>query len=383
MRIAFHRRLHALPMRDECGSVALIVATSLVVVFGAAALSIDAGGAWTLRRALVGATDATALAAAHKLATSGPAVCAEATAVGTASAVGGDAEAVFQANQPGGSLESFGVQPFGGTCLNAAGRVVVRASRSGPAFFARVFGLKDVRVRSTSVAQWGGLHAITGLRPIGVCVTNPHIAEWQALRGTPAYDALAGTPEHPAYAGAGVVHRVYFEKTSPDACSSKDIAGNWGWIDFTDTNTPNGADALGDQLLNGYDGTVTVDDCNNLVPGDQDCAVETGAVASTKSALDELLCPAGTTTDRCRSFPIVVYDSATGSGSTAAYNQVWFLGVVLRGYAKITGSPTPNSYFDFEFVELNWPGVSGPDMPTAAVRGVQLCGVDADVRCDV
>src|SRR2546427_12837476 len=52
-------------MRDERGISAVVVVVSLIALFGAAVLSIDAGSAWATRRKIVTATDAAALAAAR------------------------------------------------------------------------------------------------------------------------------------------------------------------------------------------------------------------------------------------------------------------------------------------------------------------------------
>ncbi|MFA5787820.1 MAG: pilus assembly protein TadG-related protein [Actinomycetota bacterium] len=419
-------------LRDERGVSAIIVAIALVLLFGAAALSIDAGSVWKTRRDLITDTDAAALAAARYLSGARPGACLLAAAQGRGSAAFQEALSVLGENDLRTELEP-GLEGFQIVCVGEAGLVRVRARLGAHLTFAPVLGFNDIRVFSGSTAQFGPLSSVTNLRPIGLCAADEHIGEWIAAQGNPndpVYKLLRGLPDpttpgltdHPEYAGAGVVHRIPFTKSQDSDCG--DSEGNWGWLDFNGNEPPNGADALKEWLLDGYDGFVYDGSTypptlGGNTPGDEDCEVRgpddnspdpcegnPGANDSTKSALNEILCPAGTAADNCPfSFPVVVYDTVTGTGSNAEYHLVGFLGVVLRGYNKVTGQqgqgggqdkdkgkplpprPTDNDpWFDLEFVWYESGDTTIGSVPSSvipALWGVQLCGVDKTEKCDV
>jgi hypothetical protein len=380
-------------LRGDRGAATVLVAITLVVLFGAAALSIDAGSLWHTRRDVITDTDAAALAAAGHLLEDGS----------QCDTAGAEAESdqYLGLNDAATVPDTFSVSYYNGDCTLGAGTVEVAAHKEAQLTFAPVLGVTTAPVKARSVAQYGALNTISGLRPIGICVANSHIQEWIAAGGDPAdptYAALRGNPaeDHPIYSAAGVVHRIYFEKEQEAACGDSD--GNWGWLDFNGNDPPNGSAALNDRLRYGYEGPVSLggpasgdEDCQP-VSGSDDCPGSPGANASTKDALDFIKCPATTPTSDCLQFPVIVYDQVTGGGgSKARYHPVAFLGVVLRGYAKITGSPEPDSYFDFELVRLQWQGNVGPNPQGStgvpAIAGVQLCGggygATQDNNCNV
>ncbi|MGH2691236.1 MAG: hypothetical protein ACRDHM_01905 [Actinomycetota bacterium] len=392
--------------RDD-GASAVFVVIVLAVIFGAGALAIDAGSLWHTRRDLIADTDSASLAAASFLLENGPAACTAATTSPT-SAARTEATGYLAKNDAETSLGTFSVTPYGGDCSSRAGRVEVTGSKPADLTFASILGVDSANVQSRSVAQYGAIKTATGLRPIGICVDNSHVQEWIAVDGdtsSPAYAALWGVDDalcsvscgHPAYGDpstVGVVHRIYFTKEMEGSCG--DSAGSWGWLDFNGSTPPNGADALKEWLESGYDGQVTLggpglgdEDCEMGTSAYDDCEANSGANASTKAKLEGLTCPATTETGKCRSFAVVVYDHVEGTGSNADYHHVGFLGVVLRGFNKVTGTPTDESYFDLEFVELQWQGVIGPDPggPVPPLTGVQLCGggyaSTNDTKCDV
>lgn len=393
------RRLGA-TSRDEAGFAAVFVAVAVFLIFGAALISVDAGSVWTSRRDLITGTDAAALAAARFFSRSAQAACS-----GPGQAAGqGEAQLLLAGNNPSSELIEFAVVPS--DCAAGAGHVKVGATQPAAAFFAPIFEIDDIEVSSASVAQYGQIVTLTRLRPIGLCAETAHVAEWTASGGnpeSPAYRALDGfddplTPlyDHPGddvYPGAGVVHRIGFEKTSDAECGA-DSPGNWGWLDFNGAALPNGSTALAQWLLNGYPEPVTLgtaaygdEDCEKDRKGAQDCDANPGAHSSTKKALDRIKCKRAVPTSRCLAFPVIVYDQVSGRGATAEYHHVAFLGVVLRGHKKVTGTPAPDSHFDFEFVDLLWEGTIGiGPSGIPGVRGIGLCGIDSDTaehRCDV
>ncbi|MGH2830824.1 MAG: hypothetical protein ACRDJM_10110, partial [Actinomycetota bacterium] len=314
-----------------------------------------------------------------------------------------EAETIVEANDERSAVTGFSVTPTGGNCLAESGRVRVDGRLSAPLTFAGLFGITDVPVASTSIAQWGPLSAATGMRPVGICDKSEHFLEWTLhLAGE---DTTWGTgPDHRTSPDGGIVHRIYFQR-GPSGCGS--AAGNWDWLDFNGSEPPNGNQALRDWLHDGYPGEVSigdpdtgrVKDCNPGAPGDQDgCDPKTGAGGgSFISSLEYLR-------DNRIVFPIIVYDKVvdvrdtagcstpppwTGSGSNARFCHVAFLLVRVHGWDQITGNLGENSYFDLEFIDEWWVGSIGgnPSGPIPTTHGVSLCGggygTTIDERCDV
>jgi hypothetical protein len=370
-------------LRDDQGVAAIIVAICLVAIFGAAVLAIDAGSLWTTRRHLITGTDAAALAAARFFDENPGAVCTN-TSSGRQ-----EAEGLLTGNDASSTMEEFSVSAYNGDCASGAGHVRVQARLRAQSAFAGIFGRANLSALSISTAQWGPLVSAIGARPIGICDKSPRFSEWATM--TPGdYQALmtAPLPDHAnsLYPGASMpVQRVFFEKIGggSDCSSGNTGAGNWAWLDFDGTFGGNGSPAVDARLVGGYDDTValTPHDCNPADDGGQDCPTQTGALGnSTRDSLDVLLCPPDTPTENCKTFMIVVYDSLSGTGNNTMYRQIAFLGVVLRGYNKVTGNPGPDSWFDFEFVHAQFTGSVGPNPSgsTPTVHGVQICGVDHD-----
>jgi hypothetical protein len=131
--------------RAEDGAVLVIVALSLLAMFGMMVLVVDVGSLLYARRALVNAADAAALAAAQS--------CGQKEGMG---------EAVVQArfyavaNQTGADLVS-GFPTFFPSCDSPAGLVTVQVTTDRPLFFAPVLGADaEAAVTTEAVASWGG-----------------------------------------------------------------------------------------------------------------------------------------------------------------------------------------------------------------------------------
>jgi hypothetical protein len=391
------RRIRAMLKRED-GISSVIVGIAIMTLFGFAVISVDAGSLWSTRRGLVTDTDAGAHAAALYLVSKRGVSC-------DVSGAQTEAANLLTQNNPKSQLTNFVVTSPSPGC--EYGTVRVDGEVDAPLYFAGILGFKNINAFSSSTAEWGMLSAARGLRPIAICDKDPHFQEWKAAyarSSNPAQDAaymaLDGTDDpltplfpppdngvsdngkdHPQYGTqVGVVHRMGFEKVRDTDCGTS--PGNWGWIDFDPP--AGGASELRDRILNGYDDEVTLgspargdEDCNPTKSGLQDCGPESGAVASTKSDLNKILCAASTPASNCIQFAIVIYDNVVGNGAGARYHPVAFLGVVLRGYSKVTGNPAPDSYFDFEFIGLTLEGnvtKTNPSPGFPPILGVQLCG---------
>lgn len=406
---------------DEEGAAAVFVAFVLVVVFGAGMLAIDAGSLWTTRRQVITATDSAALAAVAHFAENTGVACSNPNAATP------EAQTLLDENE----AVMTGTPEVKPTCPGGrSGSVRVEATREVPLFFAPLFGRTSSQAASSATAEWGPTNIGTGIRPIAVCVADPHVVEWIALKNNTLtqelYDGLRGIDDgdalgdmydarydHPTegyvtgkgakgtYSQAGVVHRIAFEKfKNPTACGSS--SGNWGWLCFAE-RTKCGASSIKTWLEAGYHENVDLgeaapgdEDCDLGTAGYQDCLSHTGAIAATEAALDALVCPGTQDPESCdaagKSFPIQIFDEVSGSGKSD-YSPAAFLGVVLRGYYRVTGAgcdtnPTKCGWFDFEFIDYVTSGPVGPVNPLLpTISSFGLCGVDHDVagftgRCD-
>lgn len=382
----------------EDGVSAVIVAISLVAIFGAAVLSVDAGSVWKTRRDLITDTDGAAAAAALFMNRRNSASC-----VGAEAAARDEALGVLQQNNPESRLVDFKLEPYvgvGGVPDCRAGVAQVDAENDADLAFAGIFGFNNVDVFSSTSAQWGLLVSLKGkLWPIGICDETTHYIEWATIGQTDptAYSLLPtlNPLEHPTYSGAGVVHRIRFEKVqnvgAAEACG--DAPGNWDHLDYDGQDGDNGIPALRKRWEFGYDGEVWLDDsltpedewdCNEVDSGkygaNDPCSPQTGGGGgSIDPALEKVKCVGATQAciEAGKAYFITVYHSLSGQGAQADYEHVAWVGVLLRGWSSpITGTPQPDNYFDFEFVFV--PQTSGsigvPSTTTIGPRGSQICG---------
>lgn len=330
--------------QGEDGISAVITVISLFGVLTALLLSLDAGNVWQTRRAVVTATDATALEQARIAAISGPAAaCA-------------DYSSSLKRNA-GNATQPVTCTVVQGPTANT-GYITVEARKPVPVRFGGIYGQGDTTAFSSSSARWGYITRLEAARPIGICIANEHVASY-----------ISGGPDIGIHPSPGV-HRVMFTKANPAQCGTS-APGNWGFIDFDGGS--NSSTDLRQWLISGYQGTVAVGDCDAVAPVGTPCSGDTGSAGgSIASALDTLVASG-------QPFPIVIFDSAMGTGSTVSYNVHSFLGVILHGY-KVNGAQATR-YFDLEFTRLIRSGnccqVAGPN---TGVLGIRLCGIDHDAR---
>jgi hypothetical protein len=386
------QRLH-----DERGVSAVIVAVSLIGLFGAAVLAIDAGSAWATRRHIVTSTDAAALAAARLYASglANPCTVAGETA--------GEAESTSVLKGNAAKAEPLDYEVTVSGCPDhPVGHVRVDARLGSKQAFSGIFGFDQTKPFSSSTAEFGYLIGLGKLRPIAICDqatlafpnqpsatppgpadstgAYPHYALWNWLRkgkraGGPApydtsftqtdYNRYWGThaTEYPAVsivnpdsinngktylpiaAGGGVVHRI----NAKDTCGG---GASWrGWVDLNGTGGPgsgSGTADLADWLEEGFDGTVNLGDPvtgeDPACPepgGSEDCSVQGGNhnAKILDDALNAITCPATQTSEWCKDnkyvFPIILDNGVTaGPPGDGFVNQIGFLYVIMRGWGS-------------------------------------------------
>lgn len=363
--------------REERGVSAVIVGISLVAIFGAAVLSIDAGNLWQSRRHIITGTDAGALAEAKALAMQNAVVSSCTTA--WSSALEENVSDVFDDDC---SILLSG-PGFGAVAVE--GRIPVDYR------FAGILGFSDGAAYSMSAAMYGHLTAAEALRPIGLCLEDEHVDSWlaQINLGLPPIMHPPDDYESPDTPGS-VVHHVPFAKQFPGLCG--DAEGSWAFMDYeVDKNGEPGTSEVRDWLINGFQGHMVsvsgagIGDCLEEDPANPDnddaepCNAVTGAkTLGLQEGFDYLIDPDGDGVKNPIAFPIVIYDVATGQGAGAEFNVVAYVKVRLWDY-RVTG-PQVDWFLDLEFVEGTIDGFccAKTAFLDAGTFGIRLCDVDHD-----
>lgn len=161
----------------ERGAVAVIFAISLIAIVAIAVLTIDAGGLFYQRRAMVNAADAAALAAAQSCAT-----ITDTTDPET------EADTNATSNVPGLTASDGGITAVVGCDTNGQGHVTVDYSIQQALFFAQVLGFgNSATVGGTATAAWG---PTGGGNPVPIVLNQ---ATFQGNCDLPLPDSQKGT----------------------------------------------------------------------------------------------------------------------------------------------------------------------------------------------
>ncbi len=155
-------------LKEEKGSVLVLVAIGFVVLLGFAALVADYGVVALERRKMVTAADAGALAGARVLLESGPAAkgAAEQVAFDYAVANGADPGMV--------SVDVDDSYNFNGSQIQA---VVVNVGQAKDFFFARIFGLESTNVFAEAVGVWSYLGSSGSMFPMYIDISEIDIEQ--------------------------------------------------------------------------------------------------------------------------------------------------------------------------------------------------------------
>lgn len=316
----------------ERGATLVFVAIALVVLCGAAALTIDIGNGWVTRRNLVTATDAAALAAAQEYAGGGDGCASTATSY----VLNNNPSATGITCTPGGSP--------------ATGWVTVYAEDNVSTWFAAVLGRGDYTSNSASTARWGSASTVTGLRPLALCAAAFGVEDWIAKPSQT------------------ITRTIDYSKTGQAAsCDSgqNGVGGNWGMMDFNGVSGGNNDSK--DWILSGYDGVVQAGSPNGTC-NDEPWACyqpEPGnALPGVKKELNQIL-------GQEIVLPIInwVVDS---NGQNAQFHIMGFANVIINSY-KFNN----NGYIQVTFL----PGLIEGDCCSSSggptnVKVIGQCAVD-------
>ena len=381
-------------VRDERGVSAVVVAVSLVALFGAAVLSVDAGALFTARRNMVNATDSAALTGAREAIghTSGGACPTDVETVVVARLVEQD---------PNAELVACTLNPS----TDKVGYITVDARRDVELRFGGILNLGTHGAFSSTSVRYGFPTGAAGLRPIGICINNDHIQEWLNLKqilddAFPENDAAAlssynllkgilppntpgdpGLNPHPNYNGtfadAGVVHRIFFNRANAQgSCGDTAAEGNWGWLDYNcPPSCANPNTDLREWVQFGYSGQVNIHEPTPLCTSvDLLDGCVNGQTGSRGVAMDDEL---DHLVDNEIRFYIPIFDGADGGGENVVFTVRAFVGLILRGY-KSTGNEN-DRYLDVEFYDAIIQGgcCSNTGISTGTLV-TKICAVDHD-----
>lgn len=219
-------------LREEKGSVLVLVAIGMIVFLGMTALVLDSGQQYITKSRLQNAVDAAALAGAQDLVFADDGVTATATAT-------------TYLDENGIILPEVGVENPDDISITFNNpdytEITVTATRDVSFRFAPIFGNDDKYKHNTigasaKVAVYP-IKSTTGVLPIGIRQDSFKLGE---------------------------PIKVYTETNSP---------GNFGWVDL-DGDPGGGANAITEWVANGYEGELSVDDTIYSEPGKMQNAVE-------------------------------------------------------------------------------------------------------------
>jgi Flp pilus assembly protein TadG len=312
---------------EEQGAVLAMVAISLIVLLGMAVLTFDLGRGVFLKRNMVNAADAGALAAARE--------CG--LAHGEASAKTAAGQLVGE-NNDSAAVTGFEINPDPAVCSGAGnpnpdGKNTVTVTVNVPQeyFFAQIFGFDGGTVAATATAEWTG------------GVANPVPLK---LNAADVQDCTSGG-------------ECYFE-------FAKDKTGSQrGWLDFpqgwpTDNNDPRrctsqagGSNELGDYIEQmGLEGQIAL----QAVPAPTYvCAAGGVPDRLVEDIVDWLNATADLTPTPIIDFPVVACDGGaapcypwfTGGGERGAYPVIDFAGLnVVQAWSGKAAQDNPNCEFE-------------------------------------
>jgi Putative Flp pilus-assembly TadE/G-like len=287
--------------KDSCGQAFVLTIMFLLVLMGMATAVLDVGSWYRAHRALQATVDAAALAGAQAL----PGDSGEASALAN----------LYATKNGGGSMTitfSAGVVPDD--------TINVEGTRPAPGFFAKVFGVDSITVRTHAKARAGYPTAAKWVAPIVVNVNH---------------DMLKNCPSDPPCKNDTSLEYYHLKNKG----AQNDGAGSFGFINLTGDNGV-GSNELGEWISEGFD---------QLLEVNQDYLVSTGnpfSSSNIKGALEEKVEEGDTLL-----FP--VYDKLTGTGNNAKYHIVGFAAFVITSM-DLTGN---NETFYGHFVNVTWEAV--------------------------
>ncbi len=272
----------ALPTPRERGATTVLVALLMLVLVGFAALAVDVGNMWSVRKQLQNGADAAALAVAASCAKDlNSADCVQAMAA---------ADSFAKRNKLGA--------PASGTVVSITrsypGSVTVRASSQEPSILAGALGRSASQVSAEATAAWRGSPSMLGTIPliIGNCYLK------QVTGGLPpngelvTFKLLNSGNGGNSGNGAGLCPK---DESNPP--------GGFGWLDTTGN-------------AGGCDLTTSV---GQVAPGQTGKPAKCGDVTALLGGQGSIL-------------ELPLYDYSTGEGSSGSFHIIGYVALQLYTY---------------------------------------------------
>jgi hypothetical protein len=358
------------PVRShEDGAVAVVVAISLLVMIGAAALAIDLGAAWSTKRDLVIDLDSASLAGARTLAEGrnlDPDSCPPGSGPSPAllQRIEAATAGMFAANGDEADLLATEVD-----CDRST--VTVRGSQESTTTLAPALGVDELTPGGYSIAR-----TIQGeggeLLPVTLCLFGQQIQQFLG----------AGQP-------ANTVYRLPYAAQNGFQCG--DDPSNYGWW------PSNSAAAINGWINNGLPVSPTLPpsiscDLSAVTSGPVGTPTQDGYCIGGPGNQPNLLreidtvygCGSADSLD-CRMVTFLIhnetfYDGNGSCGNACEYRPYAFLDAIVRGV--VTNGPQSGRGIDLEFVRIR---TGGDDVPFSASSSF-MCSADGapagDPNCD-
>jgi hypothetical protein len=300
--------------RSERGQAMVLTTLFIVALLGMAALVLDLGTWFRSQRDLQAVADAAALAGAQEL--------PDSTALATARA----SEYTSKNGGPSAGVSfSSTVAGFGADTIH------VELERPAPGFFAKVFGVNSVDIRAKAAAKAGYPSAARWVAPIVVNEQHPMLL----CNPRPCFGS-----------------RTTIELEHLHGPGSGNAAGSFALISLDNNQVDEGA--LAEWLLNGYDGLMDLGDYRSVPSAKFNSGQFRSALSRRMNT--ELLFP--------------IYRTINGSGSTAEYEIIGWIGFVVEDVTGGGSNATLHGYF----TRVIWEGLPATTAPGVdyGVRSIEL-----------
>jgi hypothetical protein len=283
-------------LNEEDGATVVIVAISLVVLFGMGALVLDVGNLFWERRQLQNGAEAGALAAAQDLATGETVATAEASA-STYTSQNNTRDAFVDVFEPASNSVTVGT---------------ITGSVSGPgvldAFLAGVIGTDEYFTRASATVEWGSFGGGTTI-PIAICERN-----WNYFTAD-GTNLPSGPPAHVLRFATAVGPPV----AAHQDCTNPSGDTYPGGFAFLNRNADCMAESTEDGWFDGKTG-------NNLVDPHSSCDVS------------QVLAMFNSLIDNNEVALIPIFNSYQGSGNSGQFHVIGYGAFQLQGYSINAGN---------------------------------------------
>jgi Putative Flp pilus-assembly TadE/G-like len=303
-------------LRNERGQTMVLTTLFVAALLGMAALVVDLGTWFRDQRDLQAVADAAALAGAQEL--------PEDTSLARS-------RAIDYTTKNGGASPGI---TFTSTLGSGLDTIRVELQRPAPGFFAKVFGVNSVEIRAHAVARASYPSKFRWVAPITVNEKHP------MLNCNPPPSCW--NPANETWIDLEHLHKP----------GSGDASGSFALLSLNNGDVD--ANTLADWLLNGYDEYIGPGDFRSAPSANFNNGQFQSALEQRKGT--EMLFP--------------IYRKITGSGSTADYEIVGFVGFVVL---EVKGGGAEQRLRGY-FTRVVWDGIPAETKPGTdfGVRTIEL-----------